>query len=363
MESGLAYDAVPMSSLPADDDRPPLDRLAHHPVLELMRARQEAGTKPGQHGDGSTLAIAIEGGGMRGIVSAGMAAALETLGLRDTIDRIYGSSAGSLNGAFLISGQALWGCSIFYNDLVGRKFLNYARFLSKKRSVVDMEYVIYDLYVHKRPLDYKKIASSEIDFHCLATNAATASIDDLTDLKTVENVQQALLASTRIPMLAGPPVEFRGERYLDATLTESIPLVTVLEHGVTHLLILQSRPYGEQLTGARKSDRFIARQLAKVDPALASVHAGRPERYAQALATINERAHSQALNPAICPIRPTPDADRVGQLEQDRTKLVTGAMAGMQAMYEAWTGEPYRVRELMSAIPTSSFERWAAGAQ
>lgn len=352
-----------MSSLPADQDRPPLDQLTRHPVLELMRERRKAGTTPGRHADGATLAIAIEGGGMRGIVSAGMAAALETLGLRDTIDRVYGSSAGSLNGAFLISGQALWGCSVFYNDLVGRKFLNYARFFSKSRSVVDMEYVIHDLYVHKRPLDYRHVASSDIDFHCLATNAATARIDDLTDLRTVEDVQNALLAGTRIPVLAGPPVEFRGERYLDATLTESIPLVTVLEHGVTHLLILQSRPYGEQLTGARRSDRFIARQLAKVDPALASVHGGRPERYAQALATINERAHSQELSPAICPIRPSHEADRVGQLEQDRTKLVAGSMAGMQAMYEAWTGEPYQVRELMRPIPAADFERWAAGAR
>jgi len=351
-----------MSALAADQDRPPLDQLTHHPVLELMRARQAAGTKPGQHGDGATLAVAIEGGGMRGIVSAGIAAAIETLGLRDTVDRVYGSSAGSLNGAFLIAGQALWGCSVFYGDLVGRRFLNYARFLTK-RPVVDMEYVIYDLYINQRPLDYAAVASADIEFHCLATNAATAGIDDLTDLRSIEDVQRALLASTRIPVLAGPPVEFRGGRYLDATLTESIPLVTVLDHGVTHLLVLQTRPYGEELTGARRSDKFIARQLAKVDPALASVHAGRPERYAQALKTINERAHSQELDPAICPIRPTATADRVGQLEQDRATLIAGSMAGMQAMYEAWTGEPYQVRELMHAIPAAEFERWAAGAE
>lgn len=346
---------------PGEQDRPPLDELVRHPVLELMRARKEAGTKPGKHGDGATLAVAIEGGGMRGIVSAGMAAAIETLGLGDTIDRVYGSSAGSLNGAFLISGQALWGCSVFYEDLVGRRFLNYGRFLSRSKPVVDMEYVIYDLYVHQRPLDYAAIASAAIEFHCLATNVATASIDDLTDLRSVEEIQQALLASTRIPVLAGPPVEFRGRRYLDATLAESIPLGTVLDHDITHLLVLQSRPYGEQLTGTRRSDRFIARQLAKIDPALASLHAGRPERYAEALSTINERAHSQGLDPAICPIRAGSEARRVGQLEQDTNRLRRGCMDGMQAMYEAWTGKPYTVRELMHAIPAADFERWAAG--
>lgn len=351
-----------MSAVPTDGQRPPLDRLSRHPVLELMRARKEAGTRPGNRQDGAILAVAIEGGGMRGIVSAGMAAGLERLGLRDTIDRVYGSSAGSLNGAFLIAGQALWGCSIYYNDLVGRKFINYARFLSP-RPVVNMDYVIHDLYVHERPLDYRTVASSDIEFHCLATNVATATIDDLTELRSVEDVQQALLAGTRIPMLAGPPVPFRGQRYLDATLTESIPLTTVLEHGVTHLLVLQSRPYGEQLTGKRKSDKFVARQLSRVDPALASTHAGRPERYAASLATIGEKAESHSLDPAICPIRPVSAARRVGQLEQKRSNLLAGAMSGMKSVYEVWTGEAYEVRELMHAIPTADFERWAAGAR
>lgn len=349
-------------SASAPDRRPPLERLTHHPVLELMRARKRAGTKPGQHGDGATLAVAIEGGGMRGIVSAGMAGAIEDLGLRDTIDRVYGSSAGSLNGAFLIAGQALWGCSIYYNDLVGRRFVNYARILSK-RPIVDMDYVVHRVYVNERPLDYRGIASSDIEFHCLATNVATAAIDDLTDLNSISDIQQALLASTRIPTLAGPPVSFRGQRYLDATLTESIPLTTVLAHGVTHLLILQSRPYGEALTGKRKSDRFVAGQLSRIAPALATTHAGRPERYAASLETINHKAESHSLDPAICPIRPEPEAQRVGQLEQDRSALLTGAMGGMQAMYEAWTGEAYTVRELMRAMPVAKFEQWASGAR
>jgi hypothetical protein len=140
-------------------------------------------------------------------------------------------------------------------------------------------------------------------------------------------------------------------------------LDTVLGHDVTHLLVLQSRPYGERLSGTRRSDRFIARQLARVDPALANTHAGRPERYAASLATINEKAESHSLDPAICPIRPGPDTSRVGQLEQKRSALVTGAMGGMQAMYEAWTGEPHTVRELMHAMPLADFEQWTDGAK
>ena len=51
------------------------------------------------------VGLAIEGGGMRGCVSAGMVAAVSTLGLMDTFDAVYGSSAGSLVGAYAIAGQ------------------------------------------------------------------------------------------------------------------------------------------------------------------------------------------------------------------------------------------------------------------
>lgn len=53
------------------------------------------------------VGLAIEGGGMRGCVSAGMIGAVSTLGLMDTFDAVYGSSAGSLVGAYAIAGQVL----------------------------------------------------------------------------------------------------------------------------------------------------------------------------------------------------------------------------------------------------------------
>lgn len=42
---------------------------------------------------------------MRGCVSAGMIAAVWSFGLMDTFDAVYGSSAGSLVGAYAIAGQ------------------------------------------------------------------------------------------------------------------------------------------------------------------------------------------------------------------------------------------------------------------
>jgi hypothetical protein len=62
----------------------------------VLAARARAGSQPGRRDDGFRVAPAVEGGGMRGTVSAGMALALDELGLVTAIDAVYGASAGAI---------------------------------------------------------------------------------------------------------------------------------------------------------------------------------------------------------------------------------------------------------------------------
>ena len=59
--------------------------LMSHPVLEALRSRP----------DGARVALVVEGGGMRGAVSAGMVIAIDELGLTGSFDAVYGASAGA----------------------------------------------------------------------------------------------------------------------------------------------------------------------------------------------------------------------------------------------------------------------------
>ena len=89
-----------------------------HPVLQVLYKRRLEGSRPGQRTDGHRVALAIEGGGMRGCVGAGMVCALKQLNLTDCFDVIYGSSAGSLVGAYFISGQVPYeGGQVYYDWL------------------------------------------------------------------------------------------------------------------------------------------------------------------------------------------------------------------------------------------------------
>jgi len=108
-------DRHPLKQLSVKGDGTAASSIRSHPVATILRQRVEKGYKPGQK-DGKKVALAIEGGGMRGAVSAGMAHALSVLGLNDAIDCVYGSSAGSIVGAYFVSRQ--WRATGIYRDLL-----------------------------------------------------------------------------------------------------------------------------------------------------------------------------------------------------------------------------------------------------
>lgn len=83
------------------------EQLFSHDVLNILSQRYHTQSTPMHRApdDTAKLALTIEGGGMRGAVSGGMAAAIACLGLSNAFDSIYGSSAGSIIGSYFVSRQ------------------------------------------------------------------------------------------------------------------------------------------------------------------------------------------------------------------------------------------------------------------
>ncbi|CAM9738603.1 unnamed protein product [Ectocarpus fasciculatus] len=100
-----------------------------HPAVQALLERATAGTKPSMHGDGRKIGLAIEGGGMRGCVAAGMASCLHFLGMADSFDCVYGASAGSLIGAYFVSRQSN-GTAVYHDVLpsAGARFIDMSKF-------------------------------------------------------------------------------------------------------------------------------------------------------------------------------------------------------------------------------------------
>ena len=208
-------------------------------MLRVLAARTRAGSQPGQRDDGFRVALAIEGGGMRGTISAGMAFALDEHGLVPAFDAVYGASAGAITGAWLLSRPA--GLRGWTEPAYARAFIRRSGPL-RRRPVADVRALIEELYQTTFPMDFAAVLASPVEFHPLATDAATGQSTDLRPMiATPAELRLALRASAALPLLAGPPVALGGRRFYDAGLSESVPYRTALEQGATHVLVLRSR--------------------------------------------------------------------------------------------------------------------------
>ena len=108
--------------------------------------------------------------------------------------------------------------------------------------MVDVETLIEVLYQTEFPMDFASILASPVEYHPLATDAATGESTDLRPLITdAAELRLALRASASLPFLAGPPIELHDRRFYDAGVAESIPFRTPLAQGATHILVLRSR--------------------------------------------------------------------------------------------------------------------------
>jgi predicted patatin/cPLA2 family phospholipase len=324
--------------------------LRGHPVVQTILRRRGDGSRPGVRSDGRRVALVIEGGGMRGVVSAGMTAAIEQLGLRDSFDEVHGASAGAFNAAFLLAGQAAYLTTLYQHGFGDPRFVSVVRAL-RGGPFLDMDYVIDHVWTRQRPLRCDAIPASEIALHCTATDADSASIVDLTDLAGEEQIRCALRASGRLPWLAGAPVSFRGMRLLDATLAEAIP-IHAAGSTATDMLVLQTRPHGiahAPLSSvvARLTDRY----LRSINPALVELRRTRSLRYDALADTLAGQMADPDHSPAVCVIRPPAGSVLVGHLENRASVLQTGASEGLRAAWMALTGEDPELLAILRAYP------------
>ena len=289
------------------------DRMPHE-VLRVLGERLRAGSRPGDRTDGLRIVLAIEGGGMRGTVSAGMALALHELGLVPAFDAVYGASAGAISGAWLLSSDP--------ERLRGWAEPSYAKTLIRwssalrGRPVVDIRTLIEVVYQTEWPMDFASVLASAVEYHPLATDAATGESTDLRPLiADPAELRLALRASASLPFLAGPPVRLRDRRFYDAGVAESIPFRTPLAQGATHVLVLRSR----LVAGAATTAGGASVNGAAVN----SVRLPRPPRSVRLLARTTLRNESPELRAALFTrsARTAADVARIAELEADGRAL------------------------------------------
>ncbi|MFJ4651797.1 patatin family protein [Nocardia sp. NPDC088792] len=300
----------------------------HHPgpdqvmgVGELIARRHREGSLPGLRRDSHRLALVIEGGSSRGAFSHGMAMAIEDLGVLPCFDAVYGASAGALNAAWLLCGRAVEARRAWNPEVINRVIAP-TRALRGGR-VVDTDYLVHTVYERIVPMDFPAILANSVTFHPIATDADTGTAVDLhPGLADPADVQAALRASTCLPILAGRPVRIGARRYVDAGLSESVPIRTAFTQGATRVLVLRTRRSDEiARPPSALENKVVARFLAKHAP-------GTVEPWLSRLHRHDEDERDFGTDPAVLQIRPPRGAPEIGRIARDPDVLQQALMLG-----------------------------------
>lgn len=136
-----------------------------HPVIQeivsrhLDECRLRAGSSP-------KIGLVVEGGAMRGVYSGAVLVALEELGFTQVFDAVYAESAGAVNAAYFLSGQAASGIRIYLDHLTSLRFANPLRV----GRMLDIDYVM-QVVRNIIPLNVEAILTSRSAFYIAITNA------------------------------------------------------------------------------------------------------------------------------------------------------------------------------------------------
>jgi predicted acylesterase/phospholipase RssA len=363
-----------------------------HPVVQLLHERRKNPSSK----DNFKVALSIEGGGMRGCLSAGMVAAIYYLGLEDAIDVVYGSSAGGVIGSYFVTRQLQWiGPEIYYDCLTtaGRDFIDPKRlfralgvgaihpllwqdFITKPRfgkPVLNLDFLLKKTMQETKPLDWnifssrqakqplKIVASNLNDEKAIVMDMANGSFTSLAELS------ECMHASCLLPGIAGPLMNRdpdTGKMVLgnnnkdglqplaDALLYEPMPYRSAIAEGATHVVCLRTRPDGTDVTGKSSFfERMIFRRFFgrknKLPKILSYMKKGLHKMlYARDVLALNEHAkdmerdYTDTSKPHVVTIAVPPDSPEVSRLETSREAIFEGVRRGFARAYDALVEDP-----------------------
>jgi predicted patatin/cPLA2 family phospholipase len=295
-------------------------------VFELIQSRAAG------HRDDYTLALTVEGGGMRGVVSGAMLIALRELGLAGTFDRLYGTSSGALNLAYFAAGGGWDALSIYYDHLVDGLLL--PRRLPHQPKI-DMDFLVDEVMGKRVPLDRQRIADSPYDVRIVLSDVE-ACRPVVVQLRSVaERADEYLKAGAWLPILAGPPYLLDGRTYLDGGVLWPDPLYAALAEDCTHVLMLNTVPEGTKNNVSPLSAQVLRFVLNRYRPGLGDAYRARRGPWAADKARLRSRADVALHGARVTRICPPPAAHSVDRVTVVRERLLDGARAGYTLVNEA----------------------------
>ena len=256
------------------------------------------------------IGLALEGGGYRGLYTAGVLDVWMEHGL--AFDHMVGVSAGAAFGYNLKSKQI--GRAIRYNKryCASKRYAGVGNWL-RTGDMFSRDFAYGEVPLVLDPVDLDAYRANPMRFTCVATDLETgkAVYHDLPygDARDIEWIR----ASASIPV-ASRSVEIDGRSYLDGGVADSIPAAWLLSQDYERNVVVLTQPAGY----VKEPNKLmpLLRRVFRAYPAFIESLATRNEVYNATRADLERRAAAGE----IFVVRPS-ESVQVKSLERDPEEL------------------------------------------
>ena len=279
-------------------------------------------------------ALVVQGGGMRGVYSMGALAALDDAGFRDVFDTVIGSSAGAINGAYFLAGQANEAVDLYVKHLSNRNFVNPIR-LGK---IVDIDFLVDKALKEYLPLKVEALRESPTLLEVIVTNAATARVDVVTNRQPGVDFYEVMRATAALPSLYNRKVRLGDGYYVDGGAVDSLPVVRAMDNGADAVLAIVTRQPDYRRNGHGLLYRVVGRALARGQSRAIKQIIGKPDPlFNKAMEVLEGKSGDHRI--VRCAVYPSELALLVSRTSSDRDRLRECAEMGRRDMRAALADE------------------------
>jgi predicted patatin/cPLA2 family phospholipase len=188
-----------------------------------------------------SLAIVIEGGGLRGAFAVGVLAELAAI-LERPATHVYATSSGAPNAAYFATGQIASGVEIWERRTHGAQLVDYKNLVGP-RPVMKIDELVA-VFRDEIRLDAARLATSPSALHIAVTNVESGA-GELVQA-TPDNLFELLHAAMAIPIAYGRVVPVAGGRYIDGGFRAPLAIREALAREPSKVVAVLTKPRGHR---------------------------------------------------------------------------------------------------------------------
>ena len=253
--------------------------------------------------------LVVEGGGMRGVYTAGVLDYFMEKNLY--FDDCYGVSAGACHISSYVSKQIGRSIKVTLDYINDKRYCS-VNSLIKTGDMFGVE-MLYDIIPNKLELyDYDTFNKFKGNFYSVVTNCKTGKAEYM-KIKDMKKDIIAVRASSSLPLLSRI-VEINGKEYLDGGITDSIPIKKSIKDGHKKNVVILTR----DKTYRKSKPKFLSffKLKYKKYPNLVKAIENRYKMYNETLDFIEEEKAKNKVF-IIQPKLPV----KISRIEKDKDKL------------------------------------------